>query len=252
MKKILYNLNGSIKHRHLSWIKNVNGLNLINLNIWFIWQYLSKLQATVYERELLIYNVTSISCNWTWHVISTPLQKRSKLTTNDFKIILSSKTKSGSVNVVFYNLVGPMLIEGWFGNRWIATGTTLCCFPNPFFALSISIQKLAADDFLPRSSTLRTPGSLEVLDSLCQRGRRDLFCTWGVFGVQLVFFKRDADTDVVHVQRSWSHLLSRWHLRLTGGAYRNPDVHVPGWVQPREKVHRKRSLGGWWYSVAEK
>lgn len=96
----------------------------------------------------------------------------------------------------------------------------------------------------PDSSTLRTPGSLEVLASLCQRGRRDLFCTWGVFGVQLVFFKRDADTDVVHVQRSWSHLLSRWHLRLTGGAYRNPDVHVPGWDQPREKVHRKRSLGG--------
>lgn len=222
------------------------------LSIWFISQYLSKHQATLYERELLIYNVP-ISCNWTWHVISTTLEKRSKLTTNDFKIILSSKTKSGSVNVVFYNLVGPMLIEGWFGKRWIAAGTTLCCFPNPFFALSQyrNWQQMTSS-LAPDSSTLRTPGSLEVLAPLCQRGRRDLFCTWGVFGVQLVFFKRDADTDVVHVQRSWSHLLSRWHLRLTGGAYRNPDVHVPGWDQPREKVHRKRSLGGWWWSVAEK
>lgn len=96
-------------------------------------------------------------------------------------MMMSSTTKNGGVKLVFNDLEGPKIIEDLEAGSVIGGS---CCFLSSFSALSQQMTSSPAPD----SSTLRTPGSLEDLASLCQQGRGDLSCTWGLFGVQLVFF----------------------------------------------------------------
>lgn len=131
---------------------------------------------------------------------------------------------------------GPWLLRGW---RLVQWSVDLVVFlAHSLLSQYTNWQQMTSSP-APDSSTLRTPGSLEDLASLCQRGRGDLSCTWGVFGVQLVFFSG------MQIQMS-SMCKDRGVICSQGGMYVWPEAPTLTSMcrdQPREKVHRWRSLG---------
>lgn len=126
----------------------------------------------------------------------------------------------------------PWLLRGW---RLVQWSVDLVVFLAHSLLSQYSNWQQMTCSPAPDSSTLRTPGSLEDLASLCQRGRGDLSCTWGVFGVQLVFFSG------MQIQMS-SMCKDRGVICSQGGIYVWPEAPTLT-SMCREKVYRWRSLG---------
>lgn len=146
-------------------------------------------------------------------------------------MILSSTTRNGGVILVFNDLEEPMIIEGLEAGSVIGGSQLILC----------SLNTQNGSRWLP--PLLQTPAHCALLEVWRTwprsvsggGGRGDLSCTWGVFGVQLVFFSG------MQIQMS-SMCKDRGVICSQGGIYVWPEAPTLT-SMCREKVHRWRSLG---------